>query len=262
MEQIHKVSNLALEPPPYLSPSSISTFQQCPLKYKYSRIDKMQEPPTEATLRGNFVHSILEEMYGFPPETRTLNNVKNIAKEIWEGEYLEKVSPYVRGEEALRLFRWSSWWCVENLFKMENPSELHFEGIETELNDKIDGVAIKGFIDRWRRTPDGIIVGDYKTGKSPAPRFQEDKYFQLFLYAYVLEMQLGEKVKEIELLFIKDEKRLAREVTDSDRENVRATVVSVRKQIDERCASGEFEPIKHRLCDWCSFKSICPIWSK
>lgn len=256
------MSEFVLEPPPYLSPSSISTFQQCPLKYKYSRIDKMQEPPTEATLRGNFVHSILEEMYAYPADARTLDNVRTIAKDLWENEYLEKVRPYVRGDEALHLFRWSSWWCVENLFKMENPTELHFDGIETELNDNIDGVAIKGFIDRWRNTPDGIIIGDYKTGKTPAPRFQEDKYFQLLLYAYVLEKQLGQKVSEIELLFIKDEKRLAKKVTDDDRENVRTTVVEVRKQIDARCVSGEFEPIKHRLCDWCSFKSICPIWSK
>ena len=53
-----------------------------------------------------------------------------------------------------------------------------------------------------------------------------------------------------------------KEVTDEDRETVRSTVVQIRKDIDERCVSGEFEPIKHRLCDWCNYKSICPIWSK
>ena len=67
--------------------------------------------------------------------------------------------------------------------------------------------------------------------------------------------------QEVEILFIKDSVRLARKVENSDREKVKSTVVSVRKQIDERCASGVFEPIKHRLCDWCSFKQICPLWS-
>ncbi len=256
------MSEFVLEPPPYLSPSSISTFQQCPLKYKYSRIDGLQDPPTEATLRGNFVHSVLEEMYCFPAETRTLETAKNLAKDLWDSDYAERVAPYVRGDEALRLFRWSSWWCIENLFSMEDPTALHFDGIETELNDSIDGVAIKGFIDRWRKTDDGIIVGDYKTGKTPSPRFRDDKYFQLLLYAYVLEKQLNQTVKEIELLFIKDSVRLSKEVTDEDRENVRSTVVSIRKEIDARCVTGEFEPIKHRLCDWCNYKSICPIWSK
>lgn len=159
------------------------------------------------------------------------------------------------------MFRWTSWWCIENLFSMENPQEVEFDGLETELNDDIDGVAIKGFIDRWRKSTDGIIVGDYKTGKAPAVRFQADKYFQLMLYAVVLEKQLQETVTEVELLFIKDSVRLAKKVEDADREEVRHTVVTVRKEIDDRCAVGVFEPIKHKLCDWCSFKQICPIWS-
>lgn len=256
------MSEFVLEPPPYLSPSSISTFQQCPLKYKYSRIDGMQEPPTEATLRGNFVHTVLEELYMLPQEERSLERARELAKQWWEIEYHQRVDPYVRGDDAQRMFRWTSWWCIENLFGMENPQEISFDGLETELNDDIDGVAIKGFIDRWHRTEEGIVVGDYKTGKSPAPRFADDKYFQLFLYAYVLEKQLSERVARIELLFIKDSNRLVKDVTDDDRSLVRDTVITVRSEIDKRCISGEFEPIKHRLCDWCSFKKICPIWSK
>jgi putative RecB family exonuclease len=144
---------------------------------------------------------------------------------------------------------------------MEDPTQLELDGIETEVSGKIAGVEIKGFIDRWRRTPDGILIGDYKTGKTPHPRYREDKYFQLFLYACALELILEETVSEIELLFVKDQVRLAKSVTDSDREKVRETVVSVRSQIDERCETGVFEPIKHRLCDWCTYKPICPAWS-
>lgn len=259
MAKHKKMSELV--PPPYLSPSSISTFQQCPLKYKLSRIDGLSEPPTEATLRGNYVHSVLEDLYGLPKEQRTLDTARQLARDWWEKEYEEKTSPYVRGDKDRRMFRWTSWWCIENLFSMENPQEVEFDGLETELNDDIDGVAIKGFIDRWRKSTDGIIVGDYKTGKAPAVRFQADKYFQLMLYAVVLEKQLQETVTEVELLFIKDSVRLAKKVEDADREEVRHTVVTVRKEIDDRCAVGVFEPIKHKLCDWCSFKQICPIWS-
>jgi len=261
MAKRRTMSNPPLKAPEYLSPSSISTFQQCPLKYKLSRIDGLTEPPTEATLRGNYVHSVLEDLYGLPAEHRTIESARQLAKDWWENEYEEKTLPYVRGEKDRRMFRWTSWWCIENLFSMEKPSEINFDGLETELNNDIDGVAIKGFIDRWRRTEDGIIIGDYKTGKAPAPRFQEDKYFQLFLYGYVIEKQLKETVSAVELLFIKDSVRLARKMEDSDREQVRSTVVEVRKGIDERCESGVFEPIKHKLCDWCSFKTICPIWS-
>lgn len=255
------VSDIPLQAPAYLSPSSISTFQQCPLKYKYSRIDGLVEPPTEATLRGNYVHSVFEDLYALPAEERTLDAARQLAREWWEKDYADRTAPYIRNDKDRRMFRWTSWWCIENLFLMEDPQKINFDGLETELNNDIDGVAIKGFIDRWRKTEDGIIIGDYKTGKAPSPRFQADKYFQLFLYAFVLEKQIKEPVSEVELLFVKDSVRLAKKVDDSDREQVRQTVVEVRKQIDDRCASGVFEPIKHRLCDWCSFKQICPIWS-
>ena len=250
-----------LVPPEYLSPSSIATFQQCPLKYKYSRIDKLTEPPTEATLRGNFVHSILEELYRLPQSDRTVLVAKQLAKQIWDEQYEELVTPYVRGDDALRSFRWTSWWCVENLFKMEEPSSIDFDGLETELNGSIDGVSIKGFIDRWRRTDDGIVIGDYKTGKPPSPRFADDKHFQLALYACVLELQIGETVSKTELLFIRDSVRFEKQVTNIERENVRNTVVTVRKEIEQRCSDGYFEPRRMRLCDWCSYKTICPAWS-
>jgi len=254
------MSDTALTPPPYLSPSSISTFQQCPLKYKLSRIDGMSEPPTEATLRGNFVHSVLEELYKLPANQRSIGIARQLAKDIWEDEYLEKVLPYVHGHNALRQFRWTSWWCIENLFEMEDPSKIEFDGLETEIDDKISGVSVKGFIDRWHKGEDGIVVGDYKTGKTPSARFVDDKYFQLSLYACALEQKFQTVVDRIELLYIKDAVLLAKKITDEDRKLVAATLVSVRSAIDERCKLGEFEAKTSRLCDWCSFKPICPAW--
>ena len=255
-------SDTPLVAPPYLSPSSISTFQQCPLKYKYSRIDGLTEPPTEATLRGNFVHSILETLYGLPSEERTIETAKQLAKSLWDDEYHDKALELTRSAKALQMFRWTSWWCVENLFGMENPNELHFDGIETQLDDAINGVTIKGFIDRWHEVDGGIVVGDYKTGKTPAPRFREDKFFQLCLYGYVLEQQLGKPVVELELLYIKDSIKLSHTVKPEDMAEVKKVVTEVREQIDSRCASGVFEPTPNRLCDWCAYKSICPSWSK
>ena len=75
--------NLPLIPPPHLSASSISTFQQCPLRYKYSRIDNLPEPPSVDSLRGNFVHDVLENVYREESAVRTLSTARAIAKTIW-----------------------------------------------------------------------------------------------------------------------------------------------------------------------------------
>lgn len=249
--------------PPHLSPSSIATFQQCPLKFKFSRIDGLVEPPTEATLRGNFVHSIFESLYGSPSDQRTIEHAREISRQVWEEEYKERASVLLRRDEAaLREFRWTSWWCVENLFAMETPSEIELDGIETPLDWFLSGVKIKGFIDRWQRDGDSITIGDYKTGKVPNPRYQENKFFQLLLYGAVLKEQLDLDVKRVELLFVRDGVKLSHDATPADFESVIETVVSVKSEIDARCESGEFETNRSRLCDWCSFKPICPAWSK
>lgn len=260
--------------PPYLSPSSISTFEQCPLKYKYTRIDKMPEPPTEATLMGNFVHEVLENFYALEPEDRTLLSVKNISAEVWENSnWRDRVEPILvksiqvkSGKHSLdkevNNFRWKSWFCIENIFTVENPLEVLPSGIETELNGQIDGVQIKGFIDRWSESSSGLVISDYKTGKSPSPRYAGDKFMQLLIYALVLSNDIDKPVDELQLIYLKDNKIMTMKPT---KEHLTTTVERVRKVWDgivERCNSGEWEPVAHRLCDWCTFKNtICPQWN-
>lgn len=112
---------MSFRPPPHLSPSSMGTYKQCPLKFKYSKIDLMSEDPTEEALMGNFVHKVLETLYALEPTQRTQEKAKQIAANLWENSWMDKVVPWVRNEEKLRLFRWKSWWCIENLWKIENP---------------------------------------------------------------------------------------------------------------------------------------------
>ena len=56
--------------------------------------------------------------------------------------------------------------------------------------------------------------------------------------------------------------RVAYEPTPDARAEMVSTVTSVWNGVDSSCTSGEFEARKSRLCDWCSFKSICPAWEK
>lgn len=249
-------------PPPYVSPSSISTFQQCPLKYKYSRIDKLDEDPTEATLKGNFVHDILEEVYKLDAEQRTMANARRIARDLWDERWGEQMCRWLPAS-ALHSVRWSAWWCVENLWDLEDPSKIEPTGIEFDVEVRVSGVAVKGFIDRWGFNEDGTItVTDYKTGKTPRKQYQDDKYFQLFVYAVALqELGVGE-VSHIELLFLKDGQRLKKKSSPNDIQQTIDTLVEVRQAIETSCQTGHFDTRPSRLCDWCSFKSICPYWSK
>ena len=251
-----------IEPPPYLSPSSIATWQQCPLKFKYSRIDKIVDPPTEATVLGNFVHDALEMLFQCDPENRTLTHCKTILRQLWADKWEAEAAAVTNGNaQAMHEMRWKAWWCLENYFAMEDPTEISLDGIETLVNTDIDGVMMKGFIDRWSYREDGtILIGDYKTGKTPKPSYEGDKFQQLYIYAHLLGQIEKAEVSEVELLYLKDGVRLKREVLPNILKVVAKEVSMVREQVEECCETGEFPAIKHTLCGWCSYKPFCPAW--
>jgi putative RecB family exonuclease len=251
---------MAFTPPKHLSPSSINTFLQCPLKFKFSKIDGLVEPPTEATLMGNFVHSVLEDLYALEPAERTLQAAKQLMRKQWDEVYGEQVAEIV-SPNKLNQFRWNSWFCVENLWKMEDPPSVHLDGIEFELNNSLQGVQMKGFIDRFNFDEDGdIVVSDYKTGKVPRKEWENDKFFQLYIYAALLrEAGVGE-VKKLQLMYLKAAKMLEKTVEQNELESAIETVVNVRRSIEKACETESFDYNKSILCNWCYFKPQCPGW--
>jgi putative RecB family exonuclease len=251
---------MTLTPPKHLSPSSINTFLQCPLKFKFSKIDGIVEPPTEATLMGNFVHSVLEDLYALEPAERTIQAAKHLMRKQWEEVYGEEVSGIVSFNK-LNEFRWNSWFCVENLWKLEDPTSVHLDGIEFELNQTLEGVQMKGFIDRFNFNEEGnIVVSDYKTGKVPKKEWANDKFFQLYIYAALLHEAGVGKVEKLQLLYLKAAKILEKTVQNDELKSAIETVVSVRRNIEEACEAEHFDYSKSILCNWCYFKPKCPGW--
>lgn len=251
---------MTLVPPPYLSPSSINTFQQCPLKYKFSKIDGLVEPPTIHTLLGNFVHDILENLYRLPAEQRTLPTARELARQFWDANYQSQAKSLKVVE---RDFRWKAWWCVENLWKLENPQEVELTGIEHEVYGECEGVTVKGFIDRFEKYSDNyLFIGDYKTGKIPHPNFLDDKFVQLFIYALMLKETGVGRTKKVGLIYLTGPEVMTRNVTRDDLQQTQVLIKSTKSKIDEYCEKEKFPAKPSKLCNWCHFKRICPEWVK
>ena len=245
--------------PPYLSPSSISTFHQCPLKYKFSRIDGLTERPTIHTVLGNFVHQILEDLYALPEIERTLDNARTLSRQWWDEKYGTEVTETLK--ENGQQFRWKAWWCIENLWKLENPQNVQLAGIEKEVTGECNGVAVRGFIDRYEHLDDGtLFIGDYKTGKLPHQRFMKDKFTQLLIYAVMLEITGVGKASKLGLIYLAGPEVRTAYVTDEDLETTASLIVNTKKMVDTYCEEGVFPHKVSNLCGWCDFKKICPAW--
>jgi len=258
------LSELPYVLPEYVSPSSLSTYTQCPLKYKYSRVNKIPEPPTQATLLGNFVHDVLEAFYGqLDPDQRTASSLRSLSTSTWaDGGWADRIKGIVKEEES-QSFRWNAWWCLENIFKVENPKAVDVSGVETELNGKILGVPMKGFIDRWFAANGEVRISDYKTGKTPREPYVDDKFTQLLIYAVVLAQEIDEKVTHVELLYLKDGKKFVRDVSDGMIESVSRMVSETYDAIVSSFKNDDWPANPTKLCYWCHYKNnICEYWKK
>jgi putative RecB family exonuclease len=277
----------ALVAPPHLSPSSMSTFHQCPQKFKYEKIDYLPRGTSKEALLGNFVHDFLEVFYGLEIPMRTKEAVKPMFQELFygpagvrdaplgttvdEGGWIEKLDPYVVGTKALREFKNKAWWCVENLWKVENPKQVVSKGLEYELNGELDGINLKGFIDRLDGE-DGTCIVDYKTGNNPfrfdrntqewVPKYKDDPFLQLKIYA-ALVWALGIGTPDtLKLLYLKDGQEIHSNFTELDVEETKSYVVTTKWAIDTAVKTGTFPTRVSNLCNWCSYKPQCPAFVK
>lgn len=249
-----------LEAPPYLSASSIGTWKQCRLKYKFAKIDKLPDPSGWEAVLGNFVHDVLEDLLHMPPKDRHLESVRGLARAQWDDKWGAALAAL---EVDLADMKRRAWDCLEGYFRLEDPAKVVPAGLEHQINASIDGVPIKGFIDRWENHSGSIHVVDYKSGAYPKKReWQDEKYVQLLIYAYALEAEQGIPAGSVELLFVRDRRRLHKRVTDDDMALVESVVRTTYDQIQLACETEDFEPSPSRLCDWCNYKNICPAWAE
>lgn len=244
--------------PKYLSPSSASMFQECPRRWKHRYIDKMPDPPGEPALAGTFAHRVLELLLQEPPEGRTPERAKELARDVW---------PEIDGDDdfqALRLtddearaFRWRSWLAIEGLWSIENPAEVVVEATEQDIRVEVGGVPFRGIVDRVDVETDGLVIADYKSGKAPSSRFQDARLSQVLLYAAAVAELSGIRPARARLLYL-NQRIIEVDVTDENIAEVTTTLQETWETLQRSCASGEFEAQTGPLCAWCPFLAACP----
>ena len=251
-------------PPEYLSPSSINTFRDCQLKFKLSRFDNIKEPPSWATHIGSFTHEVLENLYGLPPEDRTLDSLRQLAGELWSANSWEqKVLALDEPKGDIKAFKITAFENMKNLWNLEDPSEVDLDEMELRVDTEVEGVRMMGFIDRLMFTDDGsAIISDYKTGKIPNPNFksEDDKFFQLLAYALMLEAESGVPTSQVELLYLSHSAKHELAATPVKLSIAKGTIVETKEALDTACKTGDFHANVGKLCDWCYYKKInvCP----
>jgi len=132
-------------------------------------------------------------------------------------------------------------------------------GLELLLDAEIDGVHLRGIIDRLELDADGeLIVTDYKTGSAPATQYERKRLSGVHIYSLLCEQLLGRRPRRVQLLYLRSPVAIITEPSDRSTRGTRRTLDAVWQAVERACDREDFRPQPSRLCDWCSFQAYCP----
>lgn len=262
-------------PPPQafvgsLSPSRAADFKTCPLLYRLRSIDRLPEAPSRAATRGTVVHAVLEQLFDLPAAGRTPAAARAMVTPTWqrllagEPRLGELFGDQNAGDpDADELSEWleSAGGLVENYFTLEDPSRLEPAGREELVEIVIDGLRLRGYVDRIDVSPAGDVrVIDYKTGSLPREAFEAKALFQMKFYALVLWRLRGVVPRQLRLMYLADRDTLSYAPDADELARFEGTLRAIWAAIARATAAEDFRPSPSRLCDWCDHHALCPAF--
>jgi len=233
-----------------LSYSAVSSYEKCPLSYRFQYVDGLELEPTPYLAFGRSMHAALEWLYDREiPEPPTLESFLAYLDRCWESEgyaSLEEERSYLKNaREVLTQYYYS------NLRDFRLPVAVE-ERFEIDMGDFV----LSGVIDRVDCNPDGSYeILDYKTSRRlpELNRLRED--LQLPIYQLACREVWGITPAKLTFYYLIPNRRYTTRPCDSSRLSL----------IEERLANaassihaGDFPATPNRLCPWCSFEDICP----
>jgi len=229
----------------------MSTYRECPMKWKIKYVDKVPEKPKKHFSLGSSVHSALEKMYRVDACPHVDLVLAELDAEWISAGYRDAKEEAKYKAEAVRMLR--------AFHAAEPPHWRRPLAVEAEFSFRVNHVEVRGFIDRVDLEPDGTLtVVDYKTGRELEPgRAEEDD--QLTMY----QLACGALFPDIPvglLAFCHVPTASWQRCGPRPPERLRALEAEV-VATHAAIVRGEFrERPSAQSCQWCDYKALCPAW--
>ena len=260
--------------------SKVQLYQQCPLKFRYKYIDKLESADFEETadlLLWKTVHEALEKLYNDVnnfkiPEKNQILDYFNV---LWDSKVQkfkdQNKTLIVKWDNQLEDFknRWKAY--LSAYYEKNYPfKDIKIVWTEMMLSFQIDDwISFQWFIDRVDKVwQDEFVINDYKTNKILPAEDKENYIEQLTLYGLWIKQKYGKYLKTIRarLYFLHFDIIDEREITIESLNKVVEKYRNLIKEIETKKIQFEndkkvFKPCENKFCNYCEFKSICPLFS-
>jgi len=242
-----------------VSYSSLDTYQNCPLKYKFRQIDKLPEPKSKEAVFGTLIHAVLRYIHTPSLLSPTIEQALDFYSKGWNSEvYEDEMEERAAFSQGVTL--------LQNYLSHNKPNDYTIVDLESRFaieigNEECGKHVVSGIIDRIDKTEEGYEIIDYKTTRKMPSQEKVDNDIQLSIYLKAFLARYPKEIDNLEnitvsLYYVKHGVKLSSKRTKEQLETLEKTFLDVIKLIEEE----KFDPILSPLCDWCGYQNICPLW--
>jgi putative RecB family exonuclease len=256
------------------SHSSIETFRNCPLQFKYRYVDKVDidvKKNIEAFM-GSMVHDTLEKLYTDLKYNKllTLEEVIEHYYKSWTENFSFDKVEIIREGYTEENYKSLGKDYLENYYNTYKPfNQGKTLGLEMQINislydkEKQKTYDLIGYIDRLSLVSDNHIeIIDYKTNNTAKTQQEVDVDKQLALYSIAIKEKFP-FIEKIDLcwFFLSVGIKQVSTRTVEDLEQLKKETIEIIREIEASKEKDNFPGKPSALCDWCSYRSICPFKS-
>lgn len=252
--------------------SKIKRFEKCPLEYYFFYLHpewKGFQRPKDYNTKGSAIHNALTLFYHLESDQRSLDNLKKCLNDSWFADLDPKKKPPLgqiagfKDIEHERKVYWDAMKMLEKFFELGDINPLLFylpsKNIRYSFSDYEQMVKpineeffVSGKFDRIDKLEDGRLrIIDFKTGRD-----NQDK-FQLDFYRILAEMNFDESIGVVSFYYLKNGKVKDFPVFESRSNEIKEQIL---EKLNKIKTAKEFVPKPSRLCDFCDFKQVCPVF--
>jgi putative RecB family exonuclease len=248
------------------SHSRLSCYEQCPAKFKFQYIDKVEttvEESVEAFL-GSRVHETLEKLYRDCQHQKLnpLDELLAFLRSEWETNWSDAIVIVNTEYTALNYLKMAEKYITDYYKRYYPFAQGRTVALEERILINLDSSGefkLQGYIDRLSERGDGFYeIHDYKTNsRLPlADYIRSDR--QLALYMIGVK-NVYPDVKDVKLIwhFLKFDKEIDSTRTDAELDILKTDTISLIQRIEQ---DETFQTHPSALCDWCEFKFCCRQW--
>jgi RecB family exonuclease len=246
------------------TPSKLSAYEDCPRRYRFSYVDRPpppKGPPWGHNSLGASVHTALRSWFDLPAGKRHHGVLGTLLKATWVRD------GYRDPEQERAAYQLALSWLTRYVSALDPAVQP--VAVERTVAAKTATLALSGRVDRIDDVDGGLVIVDYKTGRTGLSVDDARGSRAMALYAFATERLFRRRCRRVELhhlpttsvaSFEHSDASLARHVQRAEQ------TASDIMQAERELAAGAdpdvaFPTTPGPICGWCDFRRACPAGS-